>query len=216
MFSHVKYPRFSGTSVPRDFVEYPSQVNEMWAAWPEVLKNYAKHYQTGEPMPQELLDKVIASEKKFNQGFKTTEYLSATLLDQAWHQLAPQDVPEDALAFEAAALKKANVDLATVPPRYRSAYFSHAFAGGYSAGYYSYIWSEVLDADTVEWIKEHGGLKRENGDRFRETLLSRGGSDDVMKFFHNFTGRDPYIEPLLKRRGLESDDKAHAEAPSTP
>jgi len=216
MFSHVKYPRFSGTSVPRDFVEYPSQVNEMWAAWPEVLKNYAKHYQTGEPMPQELLDKVIASEKKFNQGFKTTEYLSATLLDQAWHQLAPQDVPEDALAFEAAALKKANVDLATVPPRYRSAYFSHAFAGGYSAGYYSYIWSEVLDADTVEWIKEHGGLKRENGDRFRETLLSRGGSDDVMKFFHNFTGRDPYIEPLLKRRGLEPDDKAHAEAPPAP
>jgi peptidyl-dipeptidase Dcp len=216
MFSHVKYPRFSGTSVPRDFVEYPSQVNEMWAAWPEVLKNYAKHYQTGEPMPQELLDKVIASEKKFNQGFKTTEYLSATLLDQAWHQLAPQDVPEDALAFEAAALKKANVDLATVPPRYRSAYFSHAFAGGYSAGYYSYIWSEVLDADTVEWIKEHGGLKRENGDRFRETLLSRGGSDDVMKFFHDFTGRDPYIEPLLKRRGLEPDDKAHAEVPPAP
>jgi peptidyl-dipeptidase Dcp len=214
MFSHVKYPRFSGTSVPRDFVEYPSQVNEMWATWPEVLKNYAKHYQTGAPMPPELLDKVIASEKRFNQGFKTTEYLSATLLDQAWHQLAPQDVPNDALAFEADALKKAHVDLATVPPRYRSAYFSHAFAGGYSAGYYSYIWSEVLDADSVEWFKEHGGLKRENGDRFRDTLLSKGGSDDVMKFFHDFTGRDPYIEPLLKRRGLgEPEDKAHNEAP---
>ena len=159
MFSRVKYPRFSGTSVPRDFVEYPSQVNEMWAAWPEVLKNYAKHYQTGEPMPQELLDKVIESEKKFNQGFKTTEYLAATLLDQAWHQFGPQNAPTDALAFEADALKKAHVDLATVPPRYRSAYFSHAFAGGYSAGYYSYIWSEVLDADSVEWFKEHGGLE---------------------------------------------------------
>jgi peptidyl-dipeptidase Dcp len=215
MFSRVKYPRFSGTTVPRDFVEYPSQVNEMWATWPEVLKNYAKHYQTGKPMPQELLDKVVESERKFNQGFKTTEYLAATLLDQAWHQLKPDELPSDALAFETAALKKANVDLATVPPRYRSAYFSHAFAGGYSAGYYSYIWSEVLDADTVEWIKEHGGLKRENGDRFRAMLLSRGGSDDVMKFFHDFTGRDPYIEPLLKRRGLDQAavEKAHSEAP---
>src|ERR1700737_4108762 len=164
MFSNVKYPRFSGTNVPRDFVEYPSQVNEMWMNWPEVLQNYAKHYETGAPMPQELLDKVIESEKKFNQGFKTTEYLAATLLDQAWHQFGPQNAPTDALAFEADALKKEHVDLATVPPRYRSAYFSHAFAGGYSAGYYSYIWSEVLDADSVEWFKEHGGLKRENGD----------------------------------------------------
>ena len=202
MFSHVKYPRFSGTSVPRDFVEYPSQVNEMWAAWPEVLKNYAKHYQTGQPMPPELLDKVLAAEK-FNQGFKTTEYLAATLLDQAWHQLKPSEIPNDALAFEAAALKKAGVDFAPVPPRYRSTYFSHAFAGGYSAGYYSYIWSEELDADSVEWFKQHGGLKRENGDHFRDTLLSRGGSQDAMKLFHNFTGRDPWIEPLLKRRGLE-------------
>src|SRR6267378_3864886 len=147
MFSHVKYPRFSGTSVPRDFVEYPSQVNEMWMAWPEVLQHYAKHYQTGAPMPQELLDKVIAAEK-FNQGFKTTEYLAASLLDQAWHQLNPSDVPKDALAFEAEALHKAGVDFPPVPPRYRSFYFSHAFAGGYSAGYYSYLWSEVLDADT--------------------------------------------------------------------
>lgn len=215
MFSHVKYPRFSGTSVPRDFVEYPSQVNEMWATWPEVLKNYAKHYQTGEAMPPALLDKVVESARKFNQGFKTTEYLAATILDQAWHQLAPGDIPTDALAFEGDALKKANVDFPAVPPRYRSTYFSHAFAGGYSAGYYSYIWSEVLDADSVEWFKEHGGLKRENGDRFRQTLLSRGGSDDVMKFFHDFTGRDPYIEPLLKRRGLDQapPEKAHNEAP---
>src|SRR6266487_4462838 len=202
MFSNVKYPRFSGTSVPRDFVEYPSQVNEMWATWPEVLKNFAKHYKTGEPISQVLLDKVVAAEK-LNQGFKTTEYLSATLLDQAWHQLNPGDVPKDATAFDADALHKAGVDFPPVPPRYRSPYFSHAFAGGYSAGYYSYIWSEVLDADSVEWIKEHGGLKRENGDRFRATLLSRGGSADALGLFKNFVGRDPYIEPLLKRRGLD-------------
>jgi peptidyl-dipeptidase Dcp len=202
MFSNVKYPRFGGTSVPRDFVEYPSQVNEMWAIWPEVLANYAKHYQTGEPIPQPLLDKVIASEK-FNQGYKTTEYLSATLVDQAWHQLNPADVPKDAMAFEADALHKTGVDFPPVPPRYRSPYFSHAFAGGYSAGYYSYIWSEVLDADTVEWIKDHGGLKRENGDRFRATLLSRGGSADALGLFKSFVGREPYIEPLLKRRGLD-------------
>jgi peptidyl-dipeptidase Dcp len=202
MFSQVKYPRFSGTSVPRDFVEYPSQVNEMWVRWPEILKNYAKHYKTGEPMPQALLDKVEATEK-FNQGFKTTEYLAASLLDQAWHQLNPSDVPQDAVAFEAEALRKAGADFPPVPPRYRSFYFSHAFAGGYSAGYYSYLWSEVLDADTIEWIKQHGGLKRENGDRFREMLLSRGGSADALGLFKNFVGREPYIEPLLKRRGLD-------------
>ena len=219
MFSSVKYPRFSGTTVPRDFVEYPSQVNEMWATWPEVRKNYAKHYKTGEPMPQALLDKVEAAEK-FNQGYKTTEYLSASLLDQAWHQLSPADIPKDAVAFESEALHKAGVDFPPVPPRYRSFYFSHAFAGGYSAGYYSYLWSEVLDADTVEWIKQHGGLKRENGDRFRALLLSRGGSADALGLFKNFVGRDPYIEPLLKRRGLErapgSDDTKVESQSSTP
>ena len=204
MFSNVKYPRFSGTSVPRDFVEYPSQVNEMWAVWPQVLQHYAKHYKTGQPMPKELLDKVLAAEEKFDQGFKTTEYLAAALLDQAWYQLKPSEVPNDVLTFEASALKKAGVDFAPVPPRYRTTYFSHAFAGGYSAGYYSYIWSEELDADSVEWFKEHGGLKRENGDHFRDTILSRGGSQDAMKLFHDFTGRDPWIEPLLKRRGLEA------------
>ncbi len=216
MFSAVKYPRFSGTSVPRDFVEYPSQVNEMWATWPEVLANYAKHYKTGEPMPKELLDKVIEAEEKFDQGFKITEYLEAALLDQAWYQLKPSEIPTDALAFEASALKKAGVAFEPVPPRYRTTYFSHAFAGGYSAGYYSYIWSEELDADSVEWFKEHGGLKRENGDHFRETLLSRGGSQDAMKLFHDFTGRDPWIEPLLKRRGLDGapPPKAHGEVPS--
>ncbi len=213
MFSHVKYPRFAGTNVPRDFVEYPSQVNEMWATWPEVLKNYAKHYKTGEPMPAVLLDKLLAA-KKFNQGYKTTEYIAASLLDQMWHQLAPDQIPSDALAFEAEALKKAGVDFPPVPPRYRTTYFSHAFNdNGYSAGYYSYFWSEVLDADSVEWFKQHGGLKRENGDRFRQTLLSRGGSADALGLFRNFTGADPDIGPLLKRRGLETDVSAQPKTP---
>lgn len=203
MFSKVKYPRFSGTSVPRDFVEYPSQVNEMWATWPEVLKHYARHYKTGEPMPPALLDKLLAAEK-FNQGHDTTEYLAAALLDQAWHQLTPDAVPsaERAMTFEADALHRAGVDFAPVPPRYRSPYFSHVFSGGYSAGYYSYIWAEVLDADSVEWFKSHGGLLRENGDRFRRELLSRGGSADALQLFRNFTGGEPDIGPLLKRRGL--------------
>jgi peptidyl-dipeptidase Dcp len=215
MFSSVKYPRFSGTSVPRDFVEYPSQVNEMWATWPEIVKNYAKHYKTGASMPTELLDKMLAAEK-FNQGFKTTEYLAASLLDQSWHQLKPEQVPADTLAFETEALKKAGVDYPPVPPRYRSTYFSHAFAGGYSAGYYSYLWSEVLDADSVEWFKQHGGLKRENGDHFRETLLSRGGSDEALKLFRNFTGGDPDVAPLLKRRGLDKTAPAEASPPAPP
>lgn len=201
MFSNVKYPRFSGTNVPRDFVEYPSQVNEMWALWPEVLANYARHYKTGEPMPKELLDKVIAA-KKFNQGFITTEYLAASLVDQRWHQLAPDQVSADVLGFEAAALKEAGVDFAPVPPRYRTTYFSHSFSGGYSAGYYAYLWSEKLDADSVEWFKENGGLLRKNGDHFRKTLLSRGGSADALDLFQNFRGRAPKIEPLLQRRGL--------------
>ena len=202
MFSDVTYPSFSGTSVPRDFVEYPSQVNEMWADWPEILENYAVHHETGEPMPKALLDKVLATQK-FNQGFVTTEYLAASLLDQAWHQVTPEQVPDGngLLAFEADALKTAGVALEAIPPRYRSTYFSHVM-GGYSAGYYSYIWSEVLDADTVEWFKENGGLKRENGDHFRKTLLSRGGSEKAMKLFKNFRGAEPNIQPLLERRGL--------------
>lgn len=202
MFSNVRYPYFAGTSVPRDFVEYPSQVNEMWAIWPEVLKNYAVHHETGEPMPTELLDKVLAAQK-FNQGFATTEYLAACLLDQAWHQITPDQVPDgDGLvAFETNALEAAGVALDAVPPRYRSTYFSHII-GGYSAGYYSYIWSEVLDADTVEWFKENGGLNRENGDHFRKTLLSRGGSADAMTIFKTFRGAEPNIQPLLERRGL--------------
>ena len=201
MFSNVKYPHFSGTNVPRDFVEYPSQVNEMWAIWPEVLSNYAKHYKTGAPMPKELIDKVVAA-KKFNQGFMTSEYLAASLIDQRWHQLTPAQIPADVLAFEARALKEAGVDFAPVPPRYRTTYFSHSMNGGYSAGYYAYLWSEKLDADTVQWFTQNGGLSRKNGDHFRKTLLSRGGTAEAMDLFRNFRGRDPVIEPLLERRGL--------------
>ncbi|MCD2517955.1 M3 family metallopeptidase [Massilia sp. G4R7] len=204
MFSDVKYPRFSGSRVPRDYVEFPSQVNEMWMAWPEVLANYAKHYQTGAPMPKELLDKVQASQQ-FNEGFRTTEYLAASLLDQAWHQLSPNQIPTDVLAFEADALKKAGVDFALVPPRYRTTYFSHTFSGGYSAGYYGYLWAEKLDADTVNWFKEHGGLTRKNGDHFRKTLLSRGGTLDAMQMYRNFSGRDAQVRPLLERRGLTGE-----------
>lgn len=203
MFSRVRYPRFSGTSVPRDFVEFPSQVNEMWAVWPEVLKNYAKHYQTGEPMPPALLDPMLAA-RKFNQGFMTTEYLAAALLDLAWHELKPGEIPVDEPAFETAALHRAGMDFAPVPPRYHSTYFSHVFSGiSYSAGYYSYIWAEVLDADSVEWFQQHGGFTRTNGDHFRETVLSRGGSEEPMALFRNFTGGDADIKPLLHRRGLE-------------
>ena len=204
MFSNVKYPYFSGTSVPRDFVEFPSQVNEMWADWPSVLANYAKHYQTGEAMPKELLDKVLAA-AKFNQGFATTEYLGSAMLDQSWHQVGADKIPAagGVMAFEAAALKANGTDYAAVPPRYRTPYFSHIM-GGYAAGYYAYIWSEVLDANTVEWIKGHGGLTRENGDRFRQTLLSQGGSKDAMQLFHDFAGHEPQIKPLLERRGLDA------------
>ena len=203
LLSDVEYPYFSGTSVPRDFVEYPSQVNEMWATWPEVLRNYAVHHETGDPIPGELLDKVLATET-FNQGFETTEYLAASLLDQAWHQLTPVAVPpaDGVVAFEETALTQAGVALDAVPPRYRSTYFSHIWSSGYSAGYYSYIWSEVLDADSVEWFKENGGLTRENGDHFRATLLSRGGSEEAMELFREFRGADPDIRPLLVRRGL--------------
>ena len=202
-FSDVEYPYFAGTSVPRDFVEYPSQVNEMWATWPEVLENYAVHHETGEPMPADLLEKVLAM-RRFNQGFATTEYLAASLLDQAWHQLTADEVPAaaDVETFEAAALEAAGVALDAVPPRYRSTYFSHIWSSGYSAGYYSYIWSEVLDADSVEWFKENGGLLRANGDHFRRTLLSKGGSVDALTLFRDFRGADPDVRPLLVRRGL--------------
>ncbi|OXM74918.1 M3 family metallopeptidase [Amycolatopsis sp. KNN50.9b] len=201
LVSDVRYPKFSGTSVPRDFVEYPSQVNEMWMLWPEVLANYAKHHETGEPLPQRLVER-LAESAQYGQPFATTEYLAASLLDQAWHGLGTEDAVGDVAAFEAAALEKAGVAVPAIPPRYRSTYFAHVFSGGYSAGYYSYIWSEVLDADTVEWFRENGGLTRANGDHFRRTLLSRGGAGDPMAFFRAFRGRDPEIAPLLARRGL--------------
>ncbi|GAA4688993.1 M3 family metallopeptidase [Pseudonocardia yuanmonensis] len=201
LFSAVRYPTFSGTSVPRDFVEFPSQVNEMWLERPEILGRYARHHGTGEPLPPELLEKLLAS-RAYGEGFRTTEYLAASLLDQAWHTLSVDDTVEDVLTFEAEALRKAGIAHPLVPPRYRSTYFNHVFAGGYSAGYYSYIWSEVLDADTVEWFAENGGLRRENGDHFRRELLSRGGSVDAMEAYRAFRGRDPEIRPLLERRNL--------------
>ncbi|MBD9537631.1 M3 family metallopeptidase [Stenotrophomonas sp. STM01] len=208
MFSNVKYPYFSGTAVPRDFVEFPSQVNEMWADEPTILANYAKHYQNGSAMPQALLDKVIAA-SKFNQGFATTEYLGAAMLDQRWHQIGVSDVPapQDVMKFEHEALVKDGIYYAPVPPRYKTPYFSHIM-GGYSAGYYAYIWSEVLDANTQKWFREHGGLSRANGDHFRQTLLSKGGSVDAMELFRNFAGHEPQIEPLLEKRGLTSGSTA--------
>jgi peptidyl-dipeptidase Dcp len=203
MFSHVKYPLFAGTNVARDFVEYPSQVNEMWAAWPEVVRNYAKNYKTGEPMPIDLLNKMLAT-RKFNQGFATTEYLKAVLEDQAWHTLKADQVPSDVAGFETATFKKNGADFAPVPPRYRSTYFSHVFASDeYSAGYFSYIWADVLVADSIEWFANHGGLTRANGDHFRATVLSNGGSIEAMTLFGEFTGGGPEIGPLLRHRGLD-------------
>ncbi len=201
--SQVKYPRVSGTSVQRDFVEFPSQVNEMWILWPEVVENYARHHETGEKLPQEWIDNLNAA-RTFNEGHATTSYLAAATLDLAWHSLNVEQAAQvtDVVEFEAQAIKDYGLDFAPVPTRYRSTYFSHIFAGGYSSGYYGYIWSEVLDADTVDWFKENGGLKRENGEHFKNTLLGRGGSIDSMQMFRNFRGRDSKIEPLLKRRGL--------------
>jgi peptidyl-dipeptidase Dcp len=201
LLSHVKYPRVSGTNVQRDFVEFPSQVNEMWILWPEVVENYARHYVTGEKLPQEWIDNLLAA-SAFNEGHATTSYLAAAILDLAWHSITSDDDVTDVVAFESRAIKEYGLDFAPVPTRYRSTYFSHIFAGGYSAGYYGYIWSEVLDADTVDWFKENGGLLRKNGERFRDCLLSRGGSIDSMQMFRDFRGRDSQIEPLLKRRGL--------------
>ena len=203
LFSDVTYPRFSGTSVPRDFVEYPSQVNEMWIMWPEIIGNYARHYATGEPLPQDIIDRLNES-KLWGEGFATTEYLGAALLDLAWHVLEVDGVPQDAQDFEAKALAAAGVAHSLIPPRYRTGYFQHIFAGDfYAAGYYSYIWSEVLDAETVDWFTENGGLLRRNGERFRSELLSRGNSRDPLESFRTLRGRDASLKPLLKRRGLE-------------
>lgn len=203
ILSNVNYPMLSGTALPRDFVEYPSQYNEMWAREPAVLAHYARHYQTGEPMPQDLLAKVLAAQK-FDQGYATTEYLAAALLDQSWHRITVEQAPraQEVRQFEAAALAANGVDYPIIPPRYHSTYFMHIFAGGYSAGYYAYLWSEVLARDTGEWMHERGGLTRANGDRLRQEVLSRGRSADPQTMFRNFYGGPPDIGPLLEYRGL--------------
>ena len=201
LFAQVTYPKFSGTNVYRDFVEFPSQVNEMWMLQPEVLANYARHHETGEPMPQDLVDRIHAS-STFNEGFSTSEYLAAALLDQAWHRIDADAVVTDVAEFEASALAAVGLGNPLVPTRYASTYFAHTFSGGYDAGYYSYIWSEVLDADTVDWFTENGGLTRENGDRFRDRLLGVGGRMDPLEAYRDFRGRDASRQPLLDRRGL--------------
>jgi peptidyl-dipeptidase Dcp len=202
MFSNVQYPTLGGSAVPRDFVETPSQFNEHWALEPTVFANYAKHYKTGEPIPAALVEK-IKKARGFNQGFATTEYLAAALLDMAWHALPASAPLQDANKFEPEALAKYKVDVPEVPPRYHTTYFSHIWGGGYSAGYYAYLWSEVLDDDAYYWFKEHGGMTRANGQRFRDMILSRGGTQDPAELYRAFRGRDPIVEPLLIERGLK-------------
>ncbi|MDJ0350510.1 M3 family metallopeptidase [Cryobacterium sp. PH29-G1] len=201
LLARATYPKFSGTNVYRDFVEFPSQVNEMWMLWREVLTNYARHYETGAAMPQQLVDRIQAS-SAFNEGFLTSEYLAAALLDQAWHRIDADTTVTDVPSFEADALASVALDNPVVPTRYSSTYFAHTFSGGYDAGYYSYIWSEVLDADTVEWFKDNGGLTRANGERFRDRLLGVGGTMDPLDAYRNWRGRDAELQPLLDRRGL--------------
>jgi peptidyl-dipeptidase Dcp len=202
LLAHVTYPTLAGTNVPRDFVEFPSQFNEHWATEPDVFANYAKHYQTGEVMPKALVDK-MKNTRTFNKGFTTTEYLAASLLDIAWHTLPADSPQQDVDAFEAAALKRFGVDLATVPPRYRTTYFAHIWSGGYQSSYYAYMWSEVLDEDAYAWFKENGGMTRANGQRYRDLILKPGGSADQGVMYRTFRGRDASLEPLLEERGLK-------------
>jgi peptidyl-dipeptidase Dcp len=204
MLSDVVYPTLTGTNVPRDFVEFPSQFNEHWALEPSVLARYARHHETGEPMPQELIEKIKKS-RTFNQGFALTEYISAALLDMAWHTLAPGAQVDDVGVFETAALRRFGVDVRQVPPRYSSTYFAHIWDGGYEAGYYAYLWAEVLDHDAFAWFEERGGMNRANGDALREGILSRGGTDDPAALYRRFRGRDPVVDPLLAARGLNSE-----------
>lgn len=201
LLSDVAYPYFSGTAVPRDFVEFPSQFNEMFAVWPSILDGYARHHRTGAPLPAELRAALLEPGTR-GEGFATVEYLGAAVIDLAWHTLAPGAVVDDPAAFEARALAAAGLDVAGVPPRYRGPFFNHIFAGGYSAGYYSYIWSEVLDADAAAWFAARGGPTPENGERLRAAVLSRGGSVDAGQAYRDFRGADPDIAPLLVRRGL--------------
>jgi peptidyl-dipeptidase Dcp len=202
MLAAVQYPRLNG-NVPTDFVEFPSQFNEHWALDPKVLANYAHHYQTGAAMPADLVAKIHKT-STFNQGFATTEYVAASLLDIAWHTLPAGPQQADVDSFETAALKRYHVDVAEVPPRYRSSYFLHIWANGYDANYYAYLWAEVLEDDAYGWFTEHGGLTRANGQRFRDGILSQLGSADVATLFRTFRGRDPQVAALLKQRGLDS------------
>jgi peptidyl-dipeptidase Dcp len=202
LFSDVTYPSVAGTATPRDFVEFPSTFEEDWAIQPDILRNYARHHETGEPIPAELLTKVIQA-SKFNQGFDTLEYLSAAILDLEWHTLSADEIPDDIEAFESATLKKYGIDIAAVPPRYRTAYFAHIWGGGYSAAYYAYIWSEVLAADAFAHMMSSGGATRENGNRFRKEVLSRGSSRPPMDSYKTWRGKKPEIDALLIRRGLK-------------
>ena len=202
IFADQEYPSLSGTSTARDFVEFPSQFNEHWASYPKVFDNYAKHYKTGEAMPKELVEK-IKKAKTFNQGYMLTEILAAADLDMQWHTLSADAPAQNVDSFEKEALKKTHLDLPQVPPRYRSSYFLHIWSNGYASGYYAYLWTEMLDDDAFAWFNEHGGLIRENGQRFRDMILSRGNTQDLATIFRNFRGRDPKIEPMLENRGLK-------------
>jgi peptidyl-dipeptidase Dcp len=201
IFSHTTYPFLSGTNVPQDYAEFPSQIHEMWAVWPEVVKNYARHHRTGEPMPAEMLEKMLAT-RRFNMGFATTEYLKSALLDQAWHALRPGHLPGDVAEFEDTVFSRHGAGFPAVPPRYRSAYFAHAFSDDYAGRYYSYIWAEILVAESIEWFKKNGGLLRANGERLRASVLSRGDSVDPKLQFREFAGKDPEVGPLIQHRGL--------------
>jgi peptidyl-dipeptidase Dcp len=205
MFADTVYPSLSGTQTPRDFVEFPSQFNEHWASYPAVFDHYAKHYKTGEPMPAELKAKIEKS-KTFNQGYDLTELLAAAQLDMSWHTLPASAPLQDPDAFEKDALEKTHLALRAVPPRYRSSYFLHIWANGYDAGYYAYLWTEMLDDDAFQWFLDHGGMTRANGARFRKMVLSRGNTEDLQKMYDTWLGAEPSIEPMLKFRGLKDGD----------
>jgi peptidyl-dipeptidase Dcp len=201
MFSNTVYPGLSGTQVARDFVEFPSQFNEHWATYPAVFDHYAKHYETGAPMPAELVAKLKKAER-FNGGYALTELVAAAQLDMQWHTLPASAPLQNSDEFETEALKKTHLDLSTVPPRYRSSYFAHVWGGGYAAGYYAYLWSEMLDDAAYQWFEDHGGMTRANGDRFRQMVLSRGNTEELGKMYSTWLGGEPTIEPMLKDRGL--------------
>lgn len=203
LFARQRFATLSGTNTPRDFVEFPSQINEHWASHPQVFTRYARHYQTGEPMPEALREKMLNA-TQFNKGYDMTELLSAALLDMNWHGISAAEKVDDVETFESAALKKEGLDLSAVPPRYRSSYFAHIFGGGYAAGYYAYLWTQMLADDGYQWFVEQGGLTRENGQKFREAILSRGNSTDLAELYRQWRGHDPQIEPMLKNRGLSA------------